>query len=86
MLARPASIDFETLFASSPNPYVLLAPDLTIVTMNQAYLDATMRERHEIVGRKMFDAFPSDPASEATSCSRDRSTAYFAPARGMSSP
>ena len=65
MLARPASIDFETLFASSPNPYVLLAPDLTIVTMNQAYLDATMRERHEIVGRKMFDAFPSDPASES---------------------
>jgi PAS domain-containing protein len=86
MLARPASIDFETLFASSPNPYVLLAPDLTIVTMNQAYLDATMRERHEIVGRKMFDAFPSDPASESHQLLQGSSTAYFAPARGMSSP
>ena len=33
MLARPSTIDFEALFGASPNPYVLLAPDLTIVTM-----------------------------------------------------
>jgi PAS domain S-box-containing protein len=65
MLARPVSIDFATLFDASPNPYVLLSPDLTIVTMNQAYLEATMRERDDIVGRTMFDAFPSDPASES---------------------
>lgn len=81
MLARPASIDFETLFSASPNPYVLLAPDLTIVTMNQAYLDATMRERHEIIGRNMFDAFP-----KVTSCSKARSSGYFAPPLAMSSP
>ena len=65
MLSRPSSIDFEALFGASPNPYVLLAPDLTIVTMNEAYLAATMRERPELVGRAMFEAFPSDPQSES---------------------
>ena len=64
MHSRP-SIDFEALFAASPNPYVLMAPDLTIVTMNEAYLETTMRERDDLVGRPMFDAFPSDPQSES---------------------
>ena len=71
MLARPPSIDFEALFGASPNPYVLLAPDLTIVTMNDAYLAATMRERSDLVGRRMFEAFPSDPKSESYRLLRD---------------
>lgn len=65
MLARPPSIDFEALFGASPNPYVLMSPELTIVTMNDAYLAATMREREDLVGRPMFEAFPSDPASDS---------------------
>ena len=65
MLSRPSIIDFEALFGASPNPYVLMAPDLSIVTMNQAYLAATMREREDIVGRSLFEAFPSDPASDS---------------------
>jgi len=64
-MIAPQSIDFEALFGASPNPYVMVAPDLTIVTMNDAYLSATMREREDLVGRKMFDAFPSDPDSES---------------------
>ena len=65
MLARPQSIDFEALFGASPNPYVLFAPDLTIVTMNDAYLKATMRERDDLQGKPMFEAFPSDPELES---------------------
>ena len=61
----PPSIDFEALFGASPNPYVLMAPDLTIVAMNDAYLAVTMRERDELVGKKMFEAFPSDPDSDS---------------------
>jgi PAS domain S-box-containing protein len=53
-------IDFAALFDASPNPYVLLSPDLTIVGMNAAYLGATMRTREDLVGRNLFDAFPGE--------------------------
>jgi PAS domain S-box-containing protein len=56
-------LDMGKLFEHAPNPYVLLDSKFTIVGMNQAYLTATMRERTEILGRNMFDAFPSDPGS-----------------------
>lgn len=58
-----SSIDFESLFRASPNPYVLLDPAFTIVAMNEAYLRVTMRKREELVGRNIFEAFPSDPNS-----------------------
>ncbi len=58
------SINFEALFNASPNPYVLLNPSLVIMGMNDAYLRATMRKREELVGRGMFEAFPSDPDSD----------------------
>ncbi|HEX5933264.1 MAG TPA: PAS domain-containing protein, partial [Pseudorhizobium sp.] len=51
------------LFNLSPNPYVLLDSGLRIVGMNEAYLRATMRTEEAILGRSMFDAFPSDPES-----------------------
>lgn len=59
------TINFEALFSASPNPYVLLDLSLTIVGMNDAYLKVTMREREDLVGRNMFEAFPSDPASSS---------------------
>ena len=61
----PIDIDFECLFARSPNPYVVLDHSLTIVWMNDAYLRATMSERDRIVGRPLFDAFPADPTSDS---------------------
>ncbi|ESR26969.1 Multi-sensor hybrid histidine kinase [Lutibaculum baratangense AMV1] len=48
----------------SPNPYVLLDSRFVIVWMNEAYLRVTMRSREEILGREMFEAFPSPPESE----------------------
>jgi len=65
-MATPLTlIDFEALFGASPNPYVLLSPDLRLIAMNDAYLAVTMRERDELVGKTMFEAFPSDPASDS---------------------
>jgi len=58
-------VDFEALFARSPNPYIVLDPKLVIIWMNDAYLTATMRMRGDILGQSMFEAFPSDPASES---------------------
>ena len=48
----------------SPNAYVLFDPQLVIVGCNDAYLRVVGRaSREEIVGRYVFDAFPSDPAT-----------------------
>ncbi len=58
------TLDFQALFSRSPNPYVVLDLDLTIVWANDAYLRVTARSRDEILGCKMFEAFPADPASE----------------------
>jgi len=51
------------LFDAAPNPYVIFDLDLVIVGANQAYLAVTGRRREDIVGRHVFDAFPSDPTS-----------------------
>ena len=58
-------MDFKALFSLSPNPYVVLDTDLRIVWMNDAYLRVTMSSRDAIMGRKMFDAFPSEPGTES---------------------
>lgn len=52
-------------FEASPNPYVLLTPDLRIVDFNQAYRDVTGASRSEMIGRPLFAAFDSGPGSEA---------------------
>jgi PAS domain S-box-containing protein len=58
-------IDFEALFARSPNPYVVLDSTLSLVWMNDAYLRVTMRDRAGLIGQNMFAAFPSDPESDS---------------------
>jgi len=57
-------MQFDTLLAASSNPYVVFAPDDTIVWANAAYLETTMRRLEDIVGRKWFDAFPVPGDSE----------------------
>ncbi|WP_018686477.1 PAS domain-containing sensor histidine kinase [Actinokineospora enzanensis] len=54
-------MDFRLLFESTPSPYLVLAPDLTIVEVNAAYLAATGREREELLGKHLFTAFPDNP-------------------------
>ena len=58
-------IDFLELAEASPNPYVLFDHDLRLVWMNGAYLTVTHRAREDILGRALFDAFPSDPDSDS---------------------
>jgi PAS domain S-box-containing protein len=53
--------DFRTLFESAPDLYIVLAPDLTIVAVSDAYLRATHQQRERILGRYLFDAFPENP-------------------------
>ena len=53
--------DFQLLFESAPGLYLVLGPDLTIVAVSDAFLDATMTERSRVVGRHIFDVFPDNP-------------------------
>ena len=53
--------DFRLIFQSAPGCYLVLTPGLTIVAVSDAYVHATMTERHEILGRGLFEAFPDNP-------------------------
>jgi hypothetical protein len=50
------------LFEAAPGLYLVLAPDLRIVAVSDAYLRATMTSRQAILGRGIFDVFPGRPA------------------------
>ena len=52
---------FQALFQSTPGLYLVLAPDLAIVAVTDAYLHATMTKREDILGRGVFDVFPDNP-------------------------
>lgn len=55
--------DFRTLFESAPGLFLVLRPDadFTIVAASDAYLRATLTEREQIVGRRLFEVFPDNP-------------------------
>ena len=53
--------DFRMLFESAPGLYLVLSLDLTIVAASDAYLSATMTQRHAVLGRGIFDVFPDNP-------------------------
>ena len=67
------NIDFQVLFESVPGLYLVLQPDsprFTILSVNDAYLQATMTKREKIIGRGLFEVFPdnpNDPAATGTS-------------------
>jgi PAS domain S-box-containing protein len=53
----------ETLRAleTAPNIYLILSPDLHILTASDLYLEATQNKREVITGQHIFEAFPDNP-------------------------
>jgi len=66
-LAKAGAIhaDLAAVFDASPNPYMLLTPDLRYAGMNQAYLHAVGATRESLLGRPVFEAFDSGPGDKA---------------------
>lgn len=67
MNARAA--DFSRLFTQTPAQLLILEPnpdEFTIVAVSDAYLRATMRQRDDLVGKQLFEAFPADPNDSPT--------------------
>ena len=57
--------DFQALFQSAPDLYLVLTPDLDIVAVSDAYRRATMTKRENILGRGFFEVFPDNPDDPA---------------------
>jgi signal transduction histidine kinase len=53
--------DYRRLFDATPEPYLVLSPDFTIVAANDARLRVTMTTREAIIGKPLFDVFPDNP-------------------------
>jgi len=51
----------QSLFDSLPGLFLVLTPDLTIVSVSDAYLSATMTKREDLLGRGVFEVFPDNP-------------------------
>ncbi len=56
------SIDYKSLFHAVPGQYLILSPELEILDASDSYLEASRKKREEIVGRRLFDVFPANPA------------------------
>ncbi len=71
----PAKPDFEALFESAPDLYMILDPDLRIVAATDAYLRETKRSRADI-GRYVFDVFPDNPADDSADSTRSSGASF----------
>ncbi|HTJ00522.1 MAG TPA: PAS domain S-box protein [Dongiaceae bacterium] len=59
--------ELQNLFESLPGLYLVLTPELKIVTASNAYLNATLTRREDLVGRPLFEVFPDNPDDPAAS-------------------
>ncbi|MQY34647.1 hypothetical protein SRB17_26170 [Streptomyces sp. RB17] len=55
-------IDYPGVFAALPSPCLVLGTDLVIADANPAFCEVTGRNRAELLGQYLFDAFPDNPA------------------------
>lgn len=56
--------DFESIFRNLPGLYLILNEEFNIVEVNDAYANATLTKRDEIIGRNIFEVFPDNPNDE----------------------
>lgn len=59
-------IDFKAVFAATPDLYLLLNPEFKIIGVSDAYLQATMVQRDDIIGKGVFEVFPDNPNDPET--------------------
>lgn len=59
-----SKVDFEALFSSVPDLYLILDTTFTIVAVSDAYVKATLTVKNEILGRNIFDVFTDNPDNE----------------------
>lgn len=55
--------DLGAVFEASPNAYMILDRELRYVAANRAYCAVTAHRRDELIGRRLIEVFPHDPAN-----------------------
>lgn len=61
--AEAARIHFAALFEAMPGLSLVLEPEnFSILAASDAYLQATHTRRENVLGQRLFDVFPDDPA------------------------
>ncbi len=62
-MAKTSPLNFRALFESSPALYLVLSPDpsLVIQAVTDAYAQATLTRREDILGKELFEVFPDNP-------------------------
>ncbi|MDR3491985.1 MAG: ATP-binding protein [Gammaproteobacteria bacterium] len=55
------TLDYRSIFLSSPDLYLVVDPHFIILDASDAHLKATMRKREDIIGHDVFEAFPDNP-------------------------
>ncbi|MFJ5802097.1 PP2C family protein-serine/threonine phosphatase [Streptomyces decoyicus] len=64
-------IDYAAVFQALPGGALLLTPQFVIADANAALLQRAGRERHELIGRPLFDVFPDNPDDPGASGMRN---------------
>ncbi|MGI5466265.1 ANTAR domain-containing protein [Streptomyces sp. CA-132043] len=59
--AQSRTTDFEAVFRASRSALLILDTELLIVDANPAYLKVTARSHTDLLGRRIFEAFPHHP-------------------------
>jgi PAS domain-containing protein len=62
MQYKPPGAETLKALETAPNMYLVLSPDLYILTASDEYLEATQSKREVIVGKHIFEAFPDNPS------------------------
>lgn len=55
------TVDFQLLFESLPDNYIVVRPDRTIAAATDAFLESTGRERQAVLGMDILKAYPDNP-------------------------
>ena len=61
-------VDFQLAFEALPGSFLLLAPDpphYTILGVSEGMLRRSGRQRHDVVGKGVFEVFPENPAARS---------------------
>ena len=64
---RRSRLVLEGLFESLPGLFLIFTSDLTVIAVSNAFLDATLTKRGDVMGRNIYEVFPDQPGSTAIS-------------------